>query len=595
MGVKYFIDNNGKRYSFGGKSVVINYDSLLYGLTGYWKFDETTGDVVYDSIYSTAGIVVDASINQTGIINKGVNFTDDLKYIVVNNTNQFSISGDKMSVSLWLKLDSSMKGYSRYSYKFASNHYGYILTSSQYYYGMFLNSNSSEYRAISTMRFDVSAIGSWYHIVSVCNGDNTYPQVYINGVDNTSYADKFYGSLKPINSSLYLMALTSGARTMLGTIDEFAVWNRVLSQNEILSLYNYGKGLTYPFLPSSDSHMFITTWDTTWTGSANNVIIIPTTGSGYDCSIYWDVQDVSRITGTPGNIVHTYTTSGQKTIKIEGAFPRIYFNNTGDKLKLKYIDNWGDSAWSSFQGAFFGCSSMNGRYTDDPCMGAVTSTRSMFYTCRLFNASVNFWTNNVTDMYAMFATCSSFNQPVSTFNTSKVTNFGYMFSSCFKFNHPVSNFDTSTATDMRNMFAFCYDFNQSLSNFKTHNVTDMQSMFLTCLKFNQPLYNFNTSKVTNMTTMFWDSPLFKQDVSNFNIEAISASTGMLNMFLDSNINDTGTTTNYDRLLISWAAQNVSSNIQFHGGNSKYSATDGSVARDHLVTTHLWQITDGGVG
>jgi hypothetical protein len=64
------------------------------------------------------------------------------------------------------------------------------------------------------------------------------------------------------------------------------------------------------------------------------------------------------------------------------------------------------------------------------------------------------------------------------------------------------------------------------------------------------------------------------------------------MLNGTNINETGTTTRYDALLNSWAAQAFQPNVPFHAGTAKYSAA-GSAARDTLVAAG-WTITDGGL-
>ena len=51
---------------------------------------------------------------------------------------------------------------------------------------------------------------------------------------------------------------------------------------------------------------------------------------------------------------------------------------------------------------------------------------------------------------------------------------------------------------------------------------------------------------------------------------------MANMFYHVTLS----TANYDALLIGWAAQAVEPNVQFSGGNSKYTA--GATARNTLV-------------
>jgi hypothetical protein len=36
-------------------------------------------------------------------------------------------------------------------------------------------------------------------------------------------------------------------------------------------------------------------------------------------------------------------------VAIRGNFPRIYFNDTGDKEKIISIDQWGDVNWTSME------------------------------------------------------------------------------------------------------------------------------------------------------------------------------------------------------------------------------------------------------
>ena len=151
---------------------------------------------------------------------------------------------------------------------------------------------------------------------------------------------------------------------------------------------------------------FITTWQTENAGSATKTIVIPTTSYGYDCWIDWgDGSAEEHQTGTPGNITHVYSTAGIKVVKIRGTFPRIYFNNGGDKLKLLTIENWGNIEWSNMYGAFYGCANLKGNYTgyiNVPNTTNVTNMKYMFRDCAAFNSPVNFNTSNVTDMSYMF-------------------------------------------------------------------------------------------------------------------------------------------------------------------------------------------------
>jgi hypothetical protein len=136
---------------------------------------------------------------------------------------------------------------------------------------------------------------------------------------------------------------------------------------------------------------FITIWDTENPGtSANNQITIPGTDSGYNYDIYWQSLASSTITGATTSITsnsHTITfpSPGQYEVQISGLFPRVYFNNSGDKDKLLSVEQWGDIAWSSMRSAFHGASNLSIPATDAPDLSGVTDLSNMFAFAGSFN------------------------------------------------------------------------------------------------------------------------------------------------------------------------------------------------------------------
>ena len=129
-------------------------------------------------------------------------------------------------------------------------------------------------------------------------------------------------------------------------------------------------------------------------------------------------------------------------------------------------------------------------------------------------------TSKVTNMYDVFAVCSSLTSlDVSNFNTSNVTNMSHMFDNCSSLTSlDVSNFNTSNVTDMRSMFSYCSSLpSLDVSNFNTSKVTDMRFMFSSCGSLpSLDVNNFNTSNVTDMGYMFQDcSSLPSLNVSTF--------------------------------------------------------------------------------
>ncbi|MEM6685447.1 MAG: BspA family leucine-rich repeat surface protein, partial [Bacteroidota bacterium] len=285
-----------------------------------------------------------------------------------------------------------------------------------------------------------------------------------------------------------------------------------------------------------DTTSFITVWETT---TANESITIPTNSSVvYDYTVDWG--DGTIDTNVTGDATHTFATPGTHTIKINGDFPRIFFNNSGDRLKIKEVTQWGTIQWGLMASAFRGCENLDVTATDTPDLSNTNNMTSMFFGCSSLvgNASFNAWdVSNVRFMFATFSR-SSFNQPINNWNVSNVTNMQRMF---------------------------------SLTN------------------FNQPLNNWNVSNVENMLGMFQDNTAFDQNLGSWDISSV---TDMTDMFL----NGTLSIENYDNMLLGWATLDtgetqIPTNINFNGGNSQY--CNANLSRIDLINNYSWSISDGG--
>jgi surface protein len=280
---------------------------------------------------------------------------------------------------------------------------------------------------------------------------------------------------------------------------------------------------------------FITKWKTDNAGTSNSTsVTIPTTGTGYLYDVDWNNDGTFEETGITGDAIHDYGTAGTYTIAIRGSFPRIFFNNNGDKRKLLSIEQWGDIVWSNMTRAFYGCSNMQLNATDTPNTASVTDMSYMFYDCSSFNQALptNFNTATVKFMNSMFKGCSAYNQALPTnFNTVAVIDMSAMFQGCSAYNQALPiNFNTAAVTDMSSMFRGCNAFNQALpANFNTAAVTNMNNMFFDCTAYNQVLpSSFNTAEVTDMIGMFNYCTAYNQELPiNFNTAKV---TNMHKMF-----------------------------------------------------------------
>lgn len=120
-------------------------------------------------------------------------------------------------------------------------------------------------------------------------------------------------------------------------------------------------------------------------------------------------------------------------------------------------------------------------------------------------------------------------------------------------------------------------------------IARMTNMFRGCTNLNAATTAFDTSQVSDMRFLFQDCTSLKQSFAHFRIPSLTSATSM---FSGCDINETGTTTNYDATLNSWASQAFLPNVPFHAGTSKYSSA-ASAARATLVAAG-WTITDGGL-
>ena len=276
---------------------------------------------------------------------------------------------------------------------------------------------------------------------------------------------------------------------------------------------------------------FITTWKTDNPGtSADNQITIPTTGSGYNYSVDWG--DGNTNTGVTGDITHTYAVPGTYTVRINGAFPRIYFFNSGQEEKILSVEQWGDIAWTTMVLAFFNCVNLEINALDAPDLSNVISMNSMFRGAGITNPDLSGWdTSNVTNMTAVFFDAVNFNGDITTWDTSNVTIMNLMFLRAGAFNQDISNWDVSSVTNMQQMFQgasmFDQDIGQDTTGWDTSAVTTMRLMFASASSFNQDLDDWDVSSVTNMNAMFSSASSFNQNLNSWDVSSV---TDMSQMF-----------------------------------------------------------------
>jgi len=149
--------------------------------------------------------------------------------------------------------------------------------------------------------------------------------------------------------------------------------------------------------------------------------------------------------------------------------------------------------------------------------------QKMFKDNASFNQDISSWdTSAVFRFDEIFEGASSFNQPLNSWNTSNAMTFLDMFEGASSFNQPIGSWDTSNVVMMYDMFKSNDSFNQDISSWDTSNVVSFHGMFESTNSFNRTIANWDTSNVTDMSSMFFNASVFNQDLSGWNVTNITS-------------------------------------------------------------------------
>ena len=356
---------------------------------------------------------------------------------------------------------------------------------------------------------------------------------------------------------------------------------------------------------------FVFTVDTTNAGSAADTIVLPLLSGGtYSGTSDWG--DTSTSSLSYANRSHTYASGGTYTITISGdTLQGWQFANSGDKLKITDISNWGLFEFTEIR-TFQGCSNMDVTATDAPTI-STTSFLSNFYNTGVTTPDWSAWDmTGVTTFELCFALSSSFNGNIANWVTASTTNIKQMLQGCTSFNKDLSTWVTSALTNVEQAFENCDSFDSSVANWvlngtwfrpfnncdvftgigvdtwDTSGLTSGQNLFVNCVLFNGNTSGWDTSALLTATNMFYNCDSYDQDMSSWDINQVTAFSGFMQ-------NATGlSTANYDALLIAWDAQGV---MAFSGvvnfGSSRYTSGGAAEAARTSLINKWGGISDGG--
>ena len=186
--------------------------------------------------------------------------------------------------------------------------------------------------------------------------------------------------------------------------------------------------------------------------------MIPFSGSGYGATVDWGDGQKTTLSATPYNTEHIYATAGIYRISIDSEefYPYIFFNNTGDKLKLIEINSWGRAKHTNLTNSYFGCENMECRAIDSAKLIDNPSVTQAFRGCKkMTKINTKDWIlTGTTSLNVLFFDCSLLESvgDISGWNTINVASFNNTFGNCPKLKGDFSSLKINAATSLANQF-----------------------------------------------------------------------------------------------------------------------------------------------
>jgi hypothetical protein len=287
------------------------------GLVGWWPFNGNAND---ESGNGNDGVVNGAtlSVDRLGNAENAYSFNGTTNYIQVPNSSSLSNMGS-ITISVWTKINSwfVVPGNN-------SNFFPMINKSDNSENGKYTlyltqnNGNSFQFGSQFHYNFQFPfELNNWYHVACTFS-DNQY-NVFINGLlvngDNYSYAGGFNNDL-PLIFGRDASGYTEFSN---GLLDDIAIYNRALSQEEITALYT-GEPVSPPAactpLPANLQEGLVGYWP--FCGNANDE-----SGNGNDGTVNGATLTEDRF----GNAGAAYEFDGVDDY-IQTNFPGIAGNNS---------------------------------------------------------------------------------------------------------------------------------------------------------------------------------------------------------------------------------------------------------------------------
>lgn len=220
----------------------------------YYKAD-TSGSFPDETPSGYDGTISGATYTSSGKINGAYDCDGSNDYISLFSANVFT---NDFTISLWVKPDSWASG--SYDTILAARDTGYIILSEWDGGVAAYLTPSSNYR-LAKSNSAPPTDGTWTHLAFTWNKSGSKVTIYLNGVDATDgRLGTGTGVLKTPGTFRLCQDSGVSGREFDGSVDEISFWDRILTDDEILDVYNSGNGKQYPYSTEENAVFFGANW-----------------------------------------------------------------------------------------------------------------------------------------------------------------------------------------------------------------------------------------------------------------------------------------------------------------------------------------------
>ena len=183
--------------------------------------------------------------------------------------------------------------------------------------------------------------------------------------------------------------------------------------------------LLFSFASYGEGRPFITRWK----GEAGKELKIPINGRNYKLVIKRASDGSVLVTKNNCDDTYSYTPTETGEFLVEAGPEGVssFGNNyNASKEALLRVEQFGTVQWQTMEEAFNGCENMQfSAGIDTPYLSQVTDMGYMFSGCTSFNQPLNSWdVSQVTSMSCMFSGCTAFNQDLGMWKLEKCEGLG---------------------------------------------------------------------------------------------------------------------------------------------------------------------------